>query len=112
MSENKYLKDWENDINRFIRCAFCFEGCIIFIDIIWWTDEILGKAILLYSLLRGQFKPSKFIADKCMNQELDTSIECLLLLCPSNKINSKNASNRNIGKLESKNVLDLLWDAI
>jgi len=31
----KYLKDWEQDMNRCIRCAYCFEGYSVFKDLGW-----------------------------------------------------------------------------
>jgi len=60
----KYLKDWEQDMNRCIRCAYCFEGCPVFKDLGWEPDGARGKVILSYGLLTGQLEPSKDIADK------------------------------------------------
>lgn len=60
----KYLKDWEQDMNRCIRCAYCFEGCPIFNDHKWEPDGARGKVILSYGLLTGQLEPSNYIADK------------------------------------------------
>ena len=60
----KYLKDWENDMNRCIRCAYCFEGCPIFKDLRWESDGARGKVILSFGLLTGQIDPSHYIADK------------------------------------------------
>ena len=37
--EIKNLKNWENDMNRCIRCAYCFEGCPVFKDLRWEPDE-------------------------------------------------------------------------
>jgi len=62
--EAKYLKDWENDMNRCIRCAYCFEGCPVFKDLGWETDGARGKVILSYGLLTGQLEPSQYVADK------------------------------------------------
>ena len=60
----KYLKDWENDMNRCIRCAYCFEGCPIYKDQSWEADGARGKVIISYGLLSGQLEPSEYIADK------------------------------------------------
>jgi Fe-S oxidoreductase len=60
----KYLKDWEEDMNRCIRCAYCFEGCPVFKDLGWEPDGARGKVILSFGLLTGQLEPSKHIAEK------------------------------------------------
>jgi len=52
------------------------------------------------------------LADKRMNQAIETGVDTLVTLCPTCEINIRNASNRNGGKLEVKNVLDLVWEAI
>ena len=62
--ETKYLKDWENEMNVCIRCAYCFEGCPIFKQLGWEADGARGKVILAYGLLSGELEPSKSIADK------------------------------------------------
>jgi Fe-S oxidoreductase len=62
--EAKFLKDWENDMNRCIRCAYCFEGCPVFKDLRWEADGARGKVILSYGLLTGQLEPSQHIANK------------------------------------------------
>ena len=62
--EAKYLKDWENDMNRCIRCAYCFEGCPVYRDLRWEPDGARGKVILSYGLLTGQLEPSQYVADK------------------------------------------------
>lgn len=64
MMETKYLKDWEQDMNRCIRCAYCFEGCPIFNDLGWESDGARGKVVLSYGLLTGELEPSKNIAEK------------------------------------------------
>ena len=60
----KYLNDWENEINRCIRCAYCFEGCPVFKDQRWESDGARGKVILAYGLLTGQIEPTNHIMDK------------------------------------------------
>jgi len=52
------------------------------------------------------------LAEKRMNQTLDTGAKTLVTLCPTCEINIRNASNRNGGKLEVKNVLDLVWESL
>ena len=62
--EIKNLKNWENDMNRCIRCAYCFEGCPVFKDLTWEPDGARGKIILAYGLLNGQIEPSQHVIDK------------------------------------------------
>ncbi len=62
--EVKYLKEWENELNICIRCAYCFEGCPVFKELGWEADTARGKTILAYGLLTGELEPSKYIADK------------------------------------------------
>ena len=60
----KYLKEWEDEMNICIRCAYCFEGCPVFKELGWDTDGARGKVVLSYGLLTGEIKPSQKIADK------------------------------------------------
>jgi len=62
--ETKYLKEWENELNICIRCAYCFEGCPIFKELGWEADTARGKTVLSYGLLTGELEPSQYIADK------------------------------------------------
>jgi glycolate oxidase len=59
-----YLKDWEQDMNRCIRCAYCFEGCPVFKDLRWESDGARGKIVISFGLLTKQIEPSKYIVDK------------------------------------------------
>ena len=60
----KYLKQWENELNICIRCAYCFEGCPVFKQLNWEADGPRGKAVLAYGLLSGEVEPTKYLADK------------------------------------------------
>ncbi len=62
--ETKYLKQWENELNVCIRCAYCFEGCPVFKQLSWEADGPRGKAVLAYGLLSGEVEPSKYVAEK------------------------------------------------
>jgi Fe-S oxidoreductase len=59
-----YLKDWEWDMNRCIRCAYCFEGCPVFKDLGWEPDGARGKVVLSFGLMSGQLDPSDSIINK------------------------------------------------
>jgi Fe-S oxidoreductase len=52
------------------------------------------------------------LAEKRMNQALETGVNTLVTLCPTCEINIRNVANKNGGKLKVKNVLDLIWEAI
>ncbi len=60
----KYIKDWENELNICIRCAYCFEGCPVFKELGWEIDGARGKLIVAYGLLTGELEPSEYIAEK------------------------------------------------
>lgn len=62
--ESKHLKNWEDEMNICIRCAYCFEGCPIFKELGWDTDGARGKVILSYGLLTKEIEPSQKVADK------------------------------------------------
>jgi len=62
--ETKYLKKWEEDLNRCIRCGYCFEGCPIFKNQGWEVDGARGKLVLAYGLLNKDLEPSDFINQK------------------------------------------------
>jgi Fe-S oxidoreductase len=62
--EVKYLKEWENELNICIRCAYCFEGCPVFKELGWEIDGARGKLIVAYGLLTGELEPSEYIAEK------------------------------------------------
>lgn len=62
--ETKNLKDWKNELNICIRCAYCFEGCPVFKITDWETDSARAKIILAYGMLMNDIEPSQYIADK------------------------------------------------
>jgi len=98
MMEAKYLKEWEPDMNRCIRCAYCFEGCPVFKDLRWEADGARGKVVLSYGLFTGQLEPSKYIADKifqctyckdCMERcSADVSIPDILTAARADLVNA------------------------
>ncbi len=62
--QTKNLKKWEEDLNRCIRCGYCFEGCPIFKEEGWEVDGARGKLLLAYGLLMDDLEPSDYIAQK------------------------------------------------
>ena len=62
--EIQYLKEWRDDLNRCIRCAYCFEGCPIFKELGWEVDGARGKLVIAYGLLVGDLEASEYVAEK------------------------------------------------
>jgi len=62
--ETKYLKEWEKDLHKCIRCAYCFEGCPVFEELRWEVDGPRGKVIIAYGLLTGELEASDYVAEK------------------------------------------------
>lgn len=62
--KSKYLKQYEEQMNMCIRCAYCFEKCPVIKEMQWDTDGARGKVIMSYGLLTGDLEPSQYIADK------------------------------------------------
>jgi len=62
--EIQYLKEWKDDLNRCIRCAYCFEGCPVFEELKWEVDGARGKLVIAYGLLTGELEATKYVAEK------------------------------------------------
>jgi len=52
------------------------------------------------------------LAEKRMKQALDIGVDTLVTLCPTCEFNIGNVSKKNGGKLEVKNLLDLIYEAV
>ena len=63
-AEFKRLKKWENELDKCIRCGYCYELCPLFKTFNWESDTPRGKLLLLYGLITGEIKPSSDIAEK------------------------------------------------
>lgn len=63
-AEFKRLKKWEGELNKCIRCGYCYELCPIFKSFNWESDTPRGKLLLLYGIITGEVKPSNDIAEK------------------------------------------------
>lgn len=63
-AEFKRLKKWEKELNKCIRCGYCYELCPLFKLFRWESDTPRGKLILLYGLITGEIEPSQNIAEK------------------------------------------------
>ena len=52
------------------------------------------------------------LAEKRVKQAIETGADYLVTLCPTCELNLRTASERLNAKLQVKNVLDLIWDAM
>ncbi len=62
--EMKNLKLFEKDLDRCIRCAYCFEGCPVYKELEWETDSPRGKMVIAYGLLTGELEVSDYVVEK------------------------------------------------
>ena len=58
------LAGWKNDLNRCIRCGYCFEGCPVYQELGWEVDGARGKVIIAYGLYTGDLAASDYAAEK------------------------------------------------
>lgn len=52
------------------------------------------------------------LSEKRLKQAIDVGVDTLATLCPTCEFNLKNAAQNNGGKMNVKNVLDLVWEAM
>ena len=64
VAEFKRSKKWENELNKCIRCGYCYELCPLYKTFNWESDTPRGKLLLTYGLASGEIKPSQEIAEK------------------------------------------------
>lgn len=62
--ETTHLKEFQTDLHRCIRCAYCFEGCPVFKELGWEVDGARGKVVIAYGLLTGDLEASEYIMEK------------------------------------------------
>ena len=60
----KRLKKWENELNKCIRCGYCYELCPLYKSFNWESNTPRGKLILLHGLISGKIKLNQDIAEK------------------------------------------------
>ena len=63
-SDFKRSKKWINELNKCIRCGYCYELCPLFKSLNWESDTPRGKLLLIYGMINGEIKPTKEIVDK------------------------------------------------
>jgi len=60
----KRSKKWIKELNKCIRCGYCYELCPLFKSLNWESDTPRGKLLLIYGMINGEIKPTKDIVDK------------------------------------------------
>ena len=60
----KRSKKWEKELNKCIRCGYCYELCPLFKSFNWESDTPRGKLLLIYGMITGELKPTQEIVDK------------------------------------------------
>jgi len=60
----KRSKKWEGELNKCIRCGYCYELCPLFKSNNWESDTPRGKLLLIYGMITGEIQPTKEIVDK------------------------------------------------
>jgi len=60
----KRLKKWEQELDKCIRCGYCYELCPLFKSYNWESDTPRGKLLLIYGMITGEIKPTQEIVEK------------------------------------------------
>lgn len=60
----KRSEKWENELDKCIRCGYCYELCPLFKSYNWESDTPRGKLLLIHGMITGKLKPTQEIVDK------------------------------------------------
>jgi coenzyme F420-reducing hydrogenase delta subunit/formate hydrogenlyase subunit 6/NADH:ubiquinone oxidoreductase subunit I len=60
----KRTKKWESELNKCIRCGYCYELCPLFKSYNWESDTPRGKLLLIHGMVTGKLEPTQDIVDK------------------------------------------------
>jgi coenzyme F420-reducing hydrogenase delta subunit/NAD-dependent dihydropyrimidine dehydrogenase PreA subunit len=60
----KRTKKYEQELNKCIRCGYCYELCPLFKSFNWESDTPRGKLLLIYGMITGEINPTQEIVDK------------------------------------------------
>ncbi len=60
----KRSKKWEQELDKCIRCGYCYELCPLFKSYNWESDTPRGKLLLIYGMITGEIKPTQEIVEK------------------------------------------------
>lgn len=57
-------KKWESELNKCIRCGYCYELCPLFKSYTWESDTPRGKLLMIYAMINGSLEPSQEVVEK------------------------------------------------
>jgi len=60
----KRTKKWESELNKCIRCGYCYELCPLFKSYNWESDTPRGKLLLIYGMIAGKIIPTQSLVNK------------------------------------------------
>ena len=60
----KRSSKWEQELNKCIRCGYCYELCPLFKSYNWESDSPRGKLLLIYGMITGEIEPTQEIVEK------------------------------------------------
>ncbi len=60
----KRLKKWENELNKCIRCGYCYELCPLYKTLNWESNTPRGKLIILHGLITDKIELTQEIVEK------------------------------------------------
>jgi coenzyme F420-reducing hydrogenase delta subunit/formate hydrogenlyase subunit 6/NADH:ubiquinone oxidoreductase subunit I len=60
----KKTKKWESELNKCIRCGYCYELCPLFKSYNWESDTPRGKLLLVHGMVTNKLEPTQEIVDK------------------------------------------------
>jgi coenzyme F420-reducing hydrogenase delta subunit/formate hydrogenlyase subunit 6/NADH:ubiquinone oxidoreductase subunit I len=55
---------WEQELNKCIRCGYCYELCPLFKSSNWESDTPRGKLLLIHAMITGKLQPTPEIVEK------------------------------------------------
>jgi coenzyme F420-reducing hydrogenase delta subunit/formate hydrogenlyase subunit 6/NADH:ubiquinone oxidoreductase subunit I len=60
----KRTKKWETELNKCIRCGYCYELCPLFKSYSWESDTPRGKLLIIHGMITGKIEPTQETVDK------------------------------------------------
>ena len=57
-------KKWESELNKCIRCGYCYELCPLFKSYSWESDTPRGKLLIIQGMITGKIEPTQETVDK------------------------------------------------